>query len=56
MEKHTVSISSLPDEFIDWMNETRKVGGETIASFLRRHMLNIREYKEYLESKELKED
>ena len=51
MDDNTVSVSSLPDSFIDWMNETRRNGVEQRAPFLRRYMLQIPEYVEWMKER-----
>ena len=50
MDNNTVSVSSMPQSFIDWVNEKRDVGKEQKAPFLRRYLLQITDYKEWMKS------
>lgn len=52
MDDNTISVSSLPDEFIRWVDETRSGGLEQKAPFLRRHLLQIPDYVEWKRRRE----
>jgi len=52
MEDNTVSVSSLPQSFVDWVNEKRDVGKEQKAPFLRRYLLQIEDYTKWMEERE----
>ena len=55
MDDNTISVSSLPDSFVRWVDEMREVGREQRAPFLRRYLLQIPEYVEWMKERERKD-
>ena len=54
-DKNHVTVSTMPDSFVDW---TEHVYAETRvkrATLLRQHLLAIPEYQEWLENRNLEE-
>ncbi|MHC1595467.1 MAG: hypothetical protein ACXQTO_01190 [Candidatus Syntropharchaeales archaeon] len=52
MNDNTISVSGLPDSFVEWVNEMRDAGKEQRAPFLRRYMLRIDDYVEWMRDNE----
>ena len=54
-DKNHVTVSSMPDNFVDWTKHVYDATKLKRATLLRQHLLAIPEYQEWLKNRELEE-
>ena len=54
-DKNNVTVSSLPDSFVDWTRHVQEEEGTLRATLLRQHLLAIPDYRAWLKTEFLED-